>query len=374
MTKRVYRYEPDVVAPPGATLLETIEALSMSQTDLAARLRRPIKTINEIISGKAAITPETALQLETVLGVPASFWRNLENNYREYLARQEERERLKSDLQLLELVPVSAMARAGWIEKTSDKVEQVRKVLGFFGVVSAQALESLWAAESAAFRMSPAFGADRGAVAAWLRQGELEGQRIKCRPYDAKEFERALRDVRGMTKEEPSSIMEALQRACAKAGVAVVLVPELPKCRVSGAARWLGPHKALIQLSLRYRTDDQFWFSFFHEAGHILLHSKRRGFIENTAGSAETASSAGSDKDLENAADRFAAGLLIPPDEYLELSASHKYISEAAVTAFADKVGVAPGIVVGRLQHDGRVPHSHLNGLKRRMEWEAGSK
>ena len=67
---------------------------------------------------------------------------------------------------------------------------------------------------------------------------------------------------------------------CAHAGVAVVFVQELPNTGISGSTQWLTPTKALVQLSLRYKTDDQLWFTFFHEAGHILAHGKRQVFLE----------------------------------------------------------------------------------------------
>lgn len=111
------KYSPDIAIPPGVTLLEVLEELGMTQAELAERTARPTKTINEIIKGKAAITPETALQLETVLKVPARFWNNLEMNYRETLARIEEREVLQEQLEWLKGVPVNSMARFGWIKK-----------------------------------------------------------------------------------------------------------------------------------------------------------------------------------------------------------------------------------------------------------------
>src|ERR1035438_10206680 len=99
------QYVPDVVSPPGETLLELLESRRMSQAELADRTGRPKKTINEIVRGKAAITAETALQFERVLGIPASFWMAREQNYREALARCEELSTLESQSEWLETVP-----------------------------------------------------------------------------------------------------------------------------------------------------------------------------------------------------------------------------------------------------------------------------
>ena len=145
---------------------------------------------------------------------------------------------------------------------------------------------------------------------------------------------------------------------CAQAGVALVFVPELPKTHTSGATRWLTRDKALIQLSLRYKTDDHLWFTFFHEAAHILLHGKKTVFIEDNTKSDL----------LEKAADKFALVTLISPADYKSfLKKGDK--STPAIKRFARSQGIAPGIVVGRLQHDKYLPHSCGNDLKQKYVW-----
>lgn len=359
MVSNELQYQPDFVTPPGETLEEILETIGMSQVDLARRMGRPIKTINEIIKGKTGITPETALQLELVLDTPASFWINREKRYRESLARDEERAQFEEYIKWLENFPIKEMIRYGWIERFSDTVDQLRALLNFFGVVSPIQWEEMWVRPEAVFRMSPVFEADPFAVAAWLRAGELEAQDMNCAPYDKKEFTSSLYQIREFTNDGPESFVPKINQLCAKAGVATVFMRELPKSRASGATRWLNPNKALIQLSLRYKTNDHLWFTFFHEAGHILLHGKREVFLED--GSEET--------EKEKQADEFACDWLIPPDQYRKFEPTYGNFSYKDVIVFAQQVGVAPGIVVGRLQHDGKIPPSHLNKLKQRLAW-----
>ncbi len=358
--QEVNQYFPDVVSPPGETLAELLEERGMTQAELAQRTGRPTKTINEIIQGKAAITPETALQLERVLGVPASFWNERERLYRESLARCAEQERLHAYIPWLNEIPVRAMIDNGWIEPYEHKWLQVEAVLRFFGVVSPNEWQNIWQRPDAAFRKSPAFTSKPGAVAAWLRKGELQAQHIVCAPYQEQAFRAALVDIRRLTVEPPELFLLRLTEQCAQCGVAVVFVPELPGTRVCGATRWLTPSKALIQLSLRYRTDDHLWFTFFHEAGHILFHGKRQVFLEED--DAEQ-------RQEENEANHFAADCLIPPKKLQHFLATHNYRSKAEIIAFAAELEIAPGIVVGRLQHDGYIPHRNCNDLKRRLEW-----
>lgn len=353
------QYAPDYVSPPGETLLETLETIGMSQADLAERTGKAIKTINEIVQGKAPITPETALQFERVLGVPARFWNNREQRYREFLAQAGERERLQAYVGWLKQVPLKAMCQYGWIRCLDDEIEQLREVLQFFGVATPDQWQTIWLSPQASFRRSPAFETDPVAVAAWLRQGELNAQRLSCKTYNATRFRAVLAEVRQLTHQSPEDFQAELIRLCATAGVAVVFVPELPKVRASGATRWLTPTKALIQLSLRYKSDDHLWFAFFHEAGHLLLHGKREVFIDlddrNRDGK-------------EQEADKFAADCLIPAPQWRRFARQTRY-SKEQILAFAAEAGVAPGIVVGRLQHDKLLPPSHCNDLKRRLEW-----
>jgi len=363
MSSRVANaYLPDQVSLPGETLQEVLDDRQMSQAELAERTGRPKKTINEIVKGKAAITAETALQLERVLGIPASFWNNLERNYQEYVARRQEEALLEESTDWLEQVPVKTLEKYGWIERQSRQVDKVREVLSFFGVASPSEWAQVFQVPQASFRHSLAFQSEPGALAAWLRKGELEAQGIRCAPFDKGRFQSALAKARALTVEEPEVFVPKLTSLCAAGGVAVVFVRELPKCRVHGATRWTSPNKALIQLSLRYKTNDHLWFSFFHEAGHILLHGKRLIFIE--AGRASTGPE-------EEEANRFASDLLIPPRALEELRhlAQARWPSEVRVRSFAKQIGIAPGIVVGRLQHEEWLPPTHLNGLKVRFDW-----
>jgi len=355
------QYEPDYVSPPGETLLEAIQELGMSQAELARRMGRPKKTISEIIHGRAGITPETALELDRVLRIPASFWNNRDRHYREHLARADEKTRLATQVAWLREFPVKAMITMHWIRAFDDEVQQLYEVLRFFGVASPEQWDAVWARSSVAFRKSLAFQSDRGAVSAWLRRGEMEAQQIQCRPYDSKSFRETLGVIRRLTMQPPEVFRPDLVRRCAEGGVAVVFVRQLPKARVSGATRWLGSDKALIQLSLRYRTDDHLWFSFFHEAGHILLHGKREVFLEED----------GADDAREVEANAFAAVSLIPRHDLRRFLQGRKrgHLSKQGIRAFAAEIGIAPGIVVGRLQHDGYLVHSHCNDLKQKFTW-----
>jgi Zn-dependent peptidase ImmA (M78 family) len=197
------------------------------------------------------------------------------------------------------------------------------------------------------------------AVAAWLRWGERETAKVDTPPFNARRFREILREIRPLTRREPfMQIFNRVQAMCAEAGVVVVLVPELAGTHLSGAARWLG-NKAVIQLSLRHKSDDQFWFTFFHEAGHLLSGSRRQDFID----AAEPDPHQADDVD-EKTADRFARDLLLSPDAY-EAFVQASDFSATAVRRFAQHQAVAPGLVVGRLQRDKLIMPQQLRHLKK---------
>jgi addiction module HigA family antidote len=358
MTEQTH-YRPTSVSAPGETLAELLDERNITQAELARRLGRPTKTINEIIKGKAMITPETALQLERALGVPADFWLARETAYRGWLARQSAEAELLKWTGWLKELPVKHMIQCGWIQRSTRKPELVASCLAFFGVASVDAWREHCKKPQAAFRASAKTKSEPGAVAAWLRQGEREAHAIDCRPFEAAALRNVLPALRALTREgNPACFVPQLVDLCRASGVAVTFVRAPAGCPVSGAARWLTPDRALIQLSLRYKTNDQMWFTFFHELGHILLHGRSLVFIDDPAASRND--------EQEDEANEFAADTLIPPSSQHRLHAVQK--SAAAIERLADELGVAPGIVVGRMQREKLLPWTHLNALKVRYE------
>lgn len=245
-------------------------------------------------------------------------------------------------------------------------------VLRFFGVSSPECWQSAWQATSVAFRQTQVFEARSEAVAAWVREAEIVASQVPLAEFDEGKLRRSLDELRGLTRENTQAGLDQAQLICSKAGVAVVLVPELPNTRISGCARWLSDTHAMVGLTIRYKWDDQLWFTFFHEVGHILLHREVRSFVVDNA--ADHMGDDVVDSDMaryEQEADRFAADTLIPPAALAEFLRVHgKTLTNDEIHEFAEAVGVGPGIVIGRLQHDGVIKHWQGNDLKQKLEWD----
>jgi len=359
MTDKEIQFALDWLSPPGDTIADVLEERGWSQTEFAQRIDYTLKHVNQLLRGKAPISEETALRLERVLGSTARFWLQREAEYREALARRAEAAAMHQESAWLAELPLKEMVRFGWVQDCRENAAaQVSECLRFFGVATVPAWRERYVVPLAAFRASPRFEMQPGAVAAWLRQGERRAAAIDCAPFDRRAFRQALHELRALTNEpEPAVFVPKMAALCAAAGVAVVLEPAPSGCPASGAVRWLTPDCALLMLSLRYKSNDQLWFSFFHEAGHLLLHGKRLLFLEVEEHL---------DGQEEGEADAFARDFLIPPAAATQLAGMR---SEAAVRQAAEQIGIAPGIVVGRMQKEGWLPWTHLNGLKVRYTW-----
>jgi addiction module HigA family antidote len=357
----VDRWQPDWAVFPGEILLEALAERGMTQAELARRTNRPIKTINEIVKGRAAITPETAIQLELVLGIPSRFWNNLQRDYWEAVARGDEKERLGAFVQWLDRFPLGEAVKRRWLAKTRTKSDAVAELLRFFGVTSPAAWERQWSAVDAAFRQSPAFTASPEATALWLRWGEIQAEKIECRPFDAVALRQAFPRLRAMTRLDPLAFVPELLELLPTCGVALLFTKELPGTHISGAARWLGADKALIQLSLRHRNDDQFWLALFHEIGHLLQGGRRRDHLDSPGYKPALANE-------ERSADAFARDQLILPADYRRLEDLVE-VNPSTLRTLASELGLSPGILVGRLQADGRLTPAKFRYLKRPLHW-----
>ncbi|NQU42325.1 helix-turn-helix domain-containing protein [bacterium] len=336
--KRRYPYEPDYAVPPGETLSEVLSSLHMTQKSLATRTGLTEQTIVRILKGEQPISFETANRFELVTGVPARLWNNLEMQYREQLSKIQQRRDLERSVEWLRSIPTGELVARGVIPDATDKVDLLQATLKFYGVSSVQAWEEVWEAPEVAARRSRCFETQHGPASAWIRLGELQAQQIDCAPFDRGKFEKAVQAIRYLTRENRSVIQREMGRFCAEAGVALALVREMSKVPWNGATKWLSPQKAMVLLSLRGKGEDIFWFSFFHEADHVLHGKKQRLYIADKD----------SDDPEERKADRFAAETLIPAKHNARIRG---ITTRAEIRELAEELGISPGIVAGRFRH-----------------------
>jgi len=359
---KTYPYEPNYAVSPGEILEEHLDAIGMNQKELALRTGLTEQSIVRILQGEQPVTVNTANKLELVLGVPARMWNNLEALYRERLAKIAEKSLHESNIAWLKTVPWKELVKRKVVPNEKDKAALVKHVLAFFGVGNVEQFHAYWKQQlqSVAARKSQSFASELGPTSMWIRLGELQAHAIDTNPFDKKKFRQALYDIRALTNESPSSFEPKMRTLCADAGVALCFERGIAKAPWHGASRWLSPDKAMLLLSLRGKRDDQFWFSFFHEAGHILHDSKKEMFLNDGH----------SDDPSEQKANDFASEILIPKKHDKEIET---FTTENELYKLADTLNIAPGIVAGRYQY----LHGNFkkfNNLKRTLKWADGAR
>ena len=361
------QYSPDYAVAPGFILAEHLEAQGLSRADFARRLGRSDKMVSEIIAGKAPVRPETAVKFERILGVSAHIWLGIEADWSLYQTRLKDAQEAKDNAEWVAAFPVKELVKRGCFSTPKGPAETLSALLSFFAVGSVKAWCGRYENLAVAYRHSQAFESHRPALATWLRLGERLAEQQDCVEYKATQFKKSLRQIRNLTRCDIGQALGDAKRLCTQCGVALVLVPPLPKTALSGAAYWLPSGRPVIQLSGRHKSDDQLWFSFFHEAAHLLLHRKKSVFVDAKQ-KMTVVSHAQIQNDIEAEANRWAKNALIPEKAWSDFVNSFDR-SEKAVRIFADQQGIAPGLVVGMLQHEGRLPWTHLNKLKVRYRW-----
>lgn len=356
---------PNWLSPPGDTIADIMTAQGMSRAEFARRMSTPEDVAEGLTTGATLIDGSLAECLHHVLGPSADFWMRRESQYRADAIRLAAQDQLMTDREWVQHLPVRDMVKFGWIEPSNGFSDRLNACLRFFDVPNVASWHERYreTLSAVAFRTSLAYSSHMGAVSAWLHWAELRSREIDYATWNAVKFQNNLSLMRTLTRrKEPSVFLPALTKMCAECGVALVVAPAPTGCRASGATRFLTPQKALIVLSFRYRSDDQFWFTFFHEAGHLILHGADALFLED--GSDVTA-------DEEAEANEFAARTLLPMALMPALLQLRPQARE--IIRFAVKAGVSPGVIVGQLQYLGRIGRDRLNSLKRRYRWDAST-
>lgn len=348
-------------SPPGRTIQRRLDELGYDMPEFASQLGTSVQVVRRLLDGREMITIDIARRLSLVIGASAEFWVNRDCQYRDDLIRVE------TD-QWLEDLPVREMAKFGWISPEASWASRANACLSFFGVKDVAEWRHTYEPMLAASRMriSPAVPARDAAVAAWLRKASTEAAAADTAPWNAALLRDSLAQVKILTRsKDPRAFLPKLRGLLASAGVALVVQKALPGCPVSGAALFLSPDRAMIAVSGRFLADDQLWFTVMHEIAHLLLHGPDQAILDDPCSPDRV------DSAEEREANQFAADTLLPPG--IRARARGLTPTPRSVIALAWEAGVAPGIVVGQLQHEGLVRPDQLNSLKRRFQWIGAS-
>lgn len=333
----------DIAFHPGETLAEKLEEINMGPKEFAIRTGKPEKTINAVLKGESAITSDMAILFEDVLQIPARFWLKQQYEYDEYIARQKRQSVIELAKDWAAAFPYAEMAKLGWIIPTRKVEEKVAHLFKYFGVSSSDAWEEYFYKQQlkVSFRISLYNTKKPHALSAWIRQGELQASKINAPSFDKKMLLAQLPKIKALMATHPDDFFQQLQELCLLAGVKVIYTPCIKKAPISGATRWINEHP-VVQMTGRYNQNDRFWFTFFHELGHILLHGKKEIFLEDIEYSDY-------DKQKEKEADEFAIKWTFSEEEEKEVS-KNEVLTETDIVKYAAKFNTHPAIIIGRLQ------------------------
>ncbi|MFA5525183.1 MAG: ImmA/IrrE family metallo-endopeptidase [Tissierellales bacterium] len=354
--------KPDWASPPGHTIISLMEKNELTVEEFARRIGRTNSVTQKLLDGDHAIDIELARQLTGVFGASESFWMAREHDYRASI-EPPKKVSVNSLEDLIGTLPLADMKKFGWIEGGRTKEEKIAESMEFFGVSTLAQWQGRYenAFSGAAYRRSTAYASCEISTTTWLRQGEIETEWDEVAEWSPEQLKRELEGFRKLTWcKSPSLFLPKLKEGLARAGVKFAVVRAPKGCTASGAVRILADETPHMQLSFRYLSNDQFWFSLFHEIGHLLLHFDKMPILESTHAV---------EKEYEDEANEFASATIIPmmhQEEFLAL-----FASKSLILAFAKKVGVAPGLIVGQLQHANIIRYNQMQHLKRRYSWDS---
>ena len=248
--------------------------------------------------------------------------------------------------------PYAQMAKKNWVPSTRKIEEKTVNMLNYFGIASHRAWDKLYVETElkVAAYTSLKQTHQPHAISAWLRKGELQAKQIKVPEYNIKTLKNNISQMRQLMVNQPVGFFfEQLQKLCLIAGVVLLFTPKLPKVPLSGSTRWLN-NTPLIQMTARYKRNDNFWFTFFHELGHVILHGKKYISLENV-------DFAAADPEKEEEAHNFAIKHTFTKQQEKEIL-QNKVITEKDIIDYSEKFNTHPAMIIGRLQHDGIIHYS----------------
>lgn len=340
-----------IAVPPGTTIKEQLTDRGMSQKEFAARMDMSEKHICHLINGETALTQDVANRLEMVLGLPARFWNNLEVVYRETLLKIEKENQIENDIKILHDYPYNEMAKYGWVSKTANKYERVCNFRKFFEISNLDLLAKSFCQNIVCRKLGNTEKSDN-ALLVWAQKAKLESRNIETKPINISKLLKILPDIKQMTLRKHFDFGDMLQDKLADCGIAIVFLPHIGGSFLHGAT-FYNANKIVIGMTIRSKDADRFWFSLFHEFGHIIL-----GHINNAEGvSCED----------ELKADEFARESLISKSDF-DSFVSNNAITKANILKFSKALGISSGIIVGRLQKERFLQFNRFNDLKNQYE------
>lgn len=331
----------------GEIIKDLLEARGWTQKELAKRMGFSEKHISKLMDGEVELSDDAALRLEAIFSIPAKSWLSFDASFRADKIQAQKELASEEEEKVFRLLPYQELAKRNWIASVSTLEKKIFACRQFFGVADLTVLPSIMGNSSVCFRQKKVTEKARYATFAWIQKVRNEALGKTVRSIDSKGLARECAKLRSLTGLPQNEVISKLETFLGQYGVALVVLPHLSGSFLHGTSERMG-EKIVLGLTVRGKDADIFWFSLFHEIGHICLNHLAKKERTNK---------------MELEADNWAKNALIPSDEYEGFLSERKF-SKIAVEGFAKEIGVHPGIVVGRLQSEKLIPFRNLNGMK----------
>jgi len=354
----INEYKDIVAFHPGYYIADIIEDMEISQAEFATRMGTSTKTLSQLINGKSNISNDLAKKLSVMLGTSVEVWLNLQNTYDQKLIEIQMAKDIDSQAELAKEIDYKYFVDVVGLETAKSINDKVNNLCKFFMVSNLRIM--LQQDFLVNFRTSASCNNEKNIInsKAWIQTAINISKNIDTKPYNAAMLKEYLPELRSMTVKKPEEFLPRMREIFSDCGIAFVLLPHLKNSGVNGAVKWVTEDRVVLAMNNRGLDADKFWFSLFHEIKHVLQQKIKTVFISSTVEEMKDFNN-----NLEIEADRFAMDYLIPPKDYEKLNPT-RYTSDNDIKEFAKEIGIHPGIVAGRLQHEGIIAQNRCSKLK----------
>ena len=335
------------IMKPGDKIREELRVRDMLQKEFATRMGLTEKHVSKLINGEVQLTVDVAVRLETVLGVPAAQWNAMEASYREALIRKEYEAGMEAEIDLAQCIPYGEMAGLGWVSPARTMKEKVANLRAFFELTDLTLIDTVINENIACHKLN-VWSKEDMTLLTWIQAARRSAQGNEAGPLNAKEIEKMAGKLRGWTKEKPAVFLPKLMESLSKNGILLVFLPRIKGLFVQSVSFQVG-NKVIIAMTAKKMDDNEFWMRLTRELAHVYL-----GHVWQESGTNEQD---------EVDATTWAKNLLLPRKKFDAFVEAGSY-TEKSTLQYAEKQGVAPGIVIGRMQREGMIGSAALNRLK----------
>lgn len=339
---------------PGDYIEDIIEVQNITQDEFAKRIGISGKEVSKLLNKKRNLNFNLASKLASAFGMSSEVWMNIQAQYDTYIDTLKENDRLKEEKPYLDALDYSFFVREGVVEydwSWKDKIKNLRHALKVSSLINLEKKDLLTLNRIASSNDPKNTILARNA---WATVGFDKAMVIEAKAFDKQKLLSLLPHIKPLTKDSSLEVLSTLQDKLSECGIRFVFLSRLKNANVSGATKWLKDKSVILLVNDYRKYTDTFWFSFFHEIGHIIHdHGKNLHFTERK-------------KPIEEEADCFAKDFLISPQAF-QTFITKKDFSPSAIIALAEQESIDPGIVVGRLQKEKHISYQTHNTLRQQF-------